>query len=299
LIAMSPRRGYSREEVLRLLQDFYRDSDRPPRRNEPGFSKVVTAAKKEFGSWNYALQIAGLQTYKQWSKKRTFGAKVIALLNENPLTFKEIRIQLSKDPDSIQAPPSIALLGQTLNKYPEIKAIGPRKSMVYFLEGQETLAQTRLDKIFSEVSDDEEMLFFLLRKPMSQKEILGKFPGRENKLKALLRELTSANLVYPAEFVAHNRGGSKFNSSDLFGNIAGKRYYCRYDCPSELLEFLLDNIPIKNFEDGGFVYSLLHKFRSIFPKEIYRQIESKMLFLDREQIKSRTDAKSSLDYFLR
>ena len=296
LITMSPRRGYSREEVLKLLHDFHRDSGRPPRRNEPGFGKIVTAAEKEFGSWGYALQIAGLQSYKQWRKKRTLGAKVASLLNENPLTYREIKSELSKDVDSnksLLASPKFS--GELLQNCSGIKSIGPRKSKVYFLEGQEVLAQTKLDSILSEVTEDEEILFCLLKKPMSKKEILNNFQGRERKCEILLKELISANLVYPAEFVNRSRGSPKYNASHLFGNLAGKRYYCRFDCPTEVIGFLIENIPLKNFDEVSFTNSLLRRLRSILPEEIFEQFEIKMTVIGKAEIKSK---KAGLDYFL-
>jgi len=292
---MGAKKGYSREEILRFLQEFARDAGRPPKRNEPGFERVVEAAKREFGSWNYALKIAGLQTYKEWRKKRTFGAKIVALLKGNPLTYKEIENELAKD--SVKSfSESPTRLATALKQCSDIKSIGPRKGKIYFLEGQEVLAQTRLDAVFSKVADDEEMLFSLLRKPMSMKEILNYFPGRKARCEVLLRELISAKLIYPAEFVKHSRAHTKYNTSFLFGNLAGKRYYCRFDCAAEMFEFILDNIPMKNFDDGNFMSSFLYRLKSTLPKEIFEDIKRRFAFQSKPDLESR---RKTLDYFLR
>jgi hypothetical protein len=293
---MSPLKCYSREEILRHLQKFAKESGRPPRRNEPGFGKIHDAAKREFGSWEYALKIAGLQTYKQWRKQRTYGAKIVALLNGNPLTYNEIKKELSRNDDSAKSLLcSPTRLGSALKQCSEVRSIGPRKKRIYFIKGQEVLAQTRLEKIFSEVTDDEEMLFCLLRKPMSKREILQNFPGGKTKCDRLLKELISAKLVYPTEFVAHSRGGSKYNASHLFGNLAGKRYYCRFDCSDEMYEFLIGNIPMKNFDEGNFLSSLIYRLRSILPEEVFEQIWRRLSFMTKAEIKAK---KESLDNFL-
>jgi hypothetical protein len=294
---MSPRNSYSREEILQRLQEFARDYGRPPKTNEPGFGKLVEAVKREFGSWDYALKIAGLQTYKEWRKKRTFTAQIRRLLNYNPMTLKQVRNELAKDIESI--PKSLltspTLLGTTLQNCSNVKSVGPRRSKVYFLDGQEALAQTILDKTSSMVDNGEELLFSYLRKPVTKDQILKLFPAQQRKCEKWLKELILAGLAYRAEFFANARGGQKFGASDLFGNIAGKRYYCRFDCPDEICELILQNIPQQRIDEGNFSAALSRRLKSILPSEIYKIWERKFLFASKTKAKSKN---ARLDYFV-
>ena len=49
---------------------------RPPKSYEKGFEKGSSFAKLEFGSWKYALKIAGLLAYQECSRKYFFSGKI-------------------------------------------------------------------------------------------------------------------------------------------------------------------------------------------------------------------------------
>lgn len=223
---------------------------RPPKSNEIGFQDVAYSAKVEFGSWNYALKIAGIQTYREWRNKNCFSGKLRKVLNCNPLTLSEIRNEL--DVGSECTPRIITVIKQDK----KIKSIGPRKSMVYYLEGQEALAQTRLDKIIYEIPAIEEEIFYRLRNPMTRSALEKSL--FENKMESLdvrkiskyLGELVSARLIYKVRFRDNKKRGhsSMLTCEEIFGKLAYKTYYCRFDCPNEVAELILKNI--SNLEQG-------------------------------------------------
>ena len=269
---MSPRKGYSREEVLRFIQEFARDSGRPPRRSEPGFGKVVTAAEKEFGSWNYALKIAGLQTYASWHKKETLGGRICALLHNTPMTLVELREEFMKfEKSNSQSNNSLSnTLLQTIRNTHEIKSLGPRKSRVYFLQGEEKLAENHMGKAPS-LDKKQDFIYCSLIKPMTKNEIRSLFPEAESVscIDRLLQELVFAELVGKVEFSVGSKGRHKYNTTELFGKIACQRYYFRFDCPQELAELVAENIPRSGIQDSGFERSLTHHLKRILPADVY------------------------------
>jgi hypothetical protein len=285
---MSPSANYTKEEVIKLLQSFYKDFGRPPRRNEPNFKKIEYAAIRDFGSWRRALQVAGLQTYEQWHRKKSFNNKIVSLLRGNPLTHEEIKKEIQKDESSAGK-----YFSQILQSSSVIKSIGPRRKKIYFLQGEESIAENKLNEVLSNVPEDEEILYQLLVKPMCKKEILEYFNGSERRCETLLSELLLAELVYKVDFVAHSHGSLRFNASDFFGNLAGKRYYCRLDSPKEMCDFIMENIPAKNSDEANFDTCLLRKLNVILPDSVYGKFLVSFPFN-----KSKPNKKNGLDYFI-
>jgi hypothetical protein len=278
-MVMSPRRGYSREEVIRLLQDFYRESGRPPRRTEPDFGKVVTAAKKEFGSWDYALKIAGLQTFKSWHKKETVSGKILTLLNNNPMTLGELRREFMKNENFLKSQTALSItLSTAMQNADEIKSLGPKRSKVYFLKGQEKLAENHLRQA-PDLDEKQDFIFCALRNPMTKSEIRNLFPQTESVscVDRLLQELVSAELVRKIEFVA-GRGSKKYNTTELFGKIAAKRFYFRPDCPGELADFIIENISCSRIQEPGFERSLSIHLKRMLPSDVYEVFLRKMVW---------------------
>lgn len=273
---MSPRKIYTREKILGLLQEFVRESGRPPKVNEPNFEPLVQAAKNEFGSWSYALKIAGIQTYKSWRKKKTVGGRLCILLNNNPMTFAELRQEFGKNEDSLISAKTSQNLSVAISQNSQIKSMGPRKSKVYYLQGQEKLAQSHLAQAPS-LDEKQDFIFCALRKPMTKSEVRGLFQESKSTscIDRLLKELVLAELVRKVDFVSSK--GSKFSAADLFGNIAYKTYYFRCDCPKELVEMLALNIPRARIQESGFATSLTHHLKRILPPDVSSMFVSKMI----------------------
>ena len=124
---MCPKEIYTKDFILTKIREFSIENGRPPRYNESGFENITYAAKTKFGSWTYALQIAGLQTYRSWHKKDTRGGRLCTLLNNNPMTLKEIRAEFKKDglfKLSSNSETSLSLL-QVIKNTKQITSIGP------------------------------------------------------------------------------------------------------------------------------------------------------------------------------
>ena len=270
---MSPRKSYSREEILRRLQEFARDSGRPPRSNEIGFGKIKEAAKREFGSWNYALKVAGLQTYKKWQYKNTLIGRICNLLNHNPLTLPELRRELLNNENCNFFAKAIRVesIATAIKQSAKISSIGPRRSKVYYLKGQERLAQNRLGQTPSNLSEKQDLIFCALRKPMTKNEIGNLFSQNVGNpsFDSQLRELAMARLVGKVKFVAGSRGAKKYRASELFGDLACKVYYFRLDCPRELAKFIVQNIPRSRIGNKGFRSALSHHFKRILPQDVF------------------------------
>ncbi|MEM2130375.1 MAG: hypothetical protein QXZ70_07240 [Candidatus Bathyarchaeia archaeon] len=294
---MKVKKSYSKEDILRLLQKVERELGRPPKTNDHGLESLVQAARKEFGSWEHALRIAGLQSYKSWRKKRSFASQIIRILNYNPMTLKELKQEFSRNFNSnrISETELSARIITTIKQNATIKTIGPRRSRIYFIAGQEQLARTRLDNIFSTLSEQQEILFYNLRKPMTKDEIKKLFPGQEHKCEKWLRELIISDLIYKAKFVAKAKGSQKYNAHSLFGKLACKIYYCRFDCSEEIADFIIQNIPIEKINETGFRTSLTHRLKSILPPEAFKALERKLFFVINKNTKWKD---SKLDYFL-
>lgn len=290
VVNMSPAKAFSREELLRILRKFARDFGRPPKTDEPGFDKIVRAAKTEFASWEHALRIAGLQTYKAWRRRRTLGSEVRRLLNYNPMTLTELRQELAKSPIFASKPQSIispSIVG-SVKQDSGVKSIGPRGTKIYFLQGQDALAQTRLEAIMSEIPPLEEEIFCRLRQPMTRSQIEKLIFGDQTrshdivKLCTYLKELELARLIYRVRFVGGKGHGHarRFTSYELFGELAGKTLYCRFDCPNEVAQLITENIPSMEFYDRDSKIKISGRrdylLRRMLPENAYRTIESKL-----------------------
>jgi hypothetical protein len=287
---MSPAKGYSREDIIRHLQEFERDSGRPPKTNEPGLEGIVQAAKREFGSWEHAMKIAGLQTYKAWRRRRTLGGEMHRLLNNNPLTLVELRKELVKNPVfalKLQSVFSVSIF-QVAKQSSDIKSMGQRRTKIYYLEGQEALAQTRLDAIMSEIPPLEEEIFYHLRQPMTrvqiEKLVSGDRPSSHEMAKLLeyLKELELAGLVYRARFVGRKGHGRsrRFTSYELFGELATRTFYCRFDCPNEVAQLVAENIPHIELMDKDMKFSIAktrsRHLRRILPENVCRILDNRL-----------------------
>lgn len=279
---MGRRKRLSREAILQQLRKFAEENGRPPKTNETGFQDVVHAAKREFGSWTHALKIAGLQTYRAWKGKRTLAGRIRALLNYNPMTLKELREELNESSDSTP------LISAALKGARDINSLGPRRNRVYYLEGQKALAQTRLDEILSEIPELEEEIFYHLRQPMTRRQIekvvLGdKFTTyKKEKIGHYLKELLLAGLLYKARFMGGKGRGRarRFGAYDLFGNLATKTFYCRFDCPNEVAQLVLKNIPRRTLQSRDLQISLVsmrnRHLKRILPKDVHQIVEREL-----------------------
>ncbi len=159
----------------------------------------------------------------------------------------------------------------------EIRSIGPKRSKVYYLKGQEKMAEAHLNQPRSS-DEKQEIIFSALIKPMTKNEIITLFPTNvgSSATERLLKELVSAKLVVKVKFAAGNKGGKKYASSQLFGNIACKTYFFRFDNPEQLVDLVIQSIPHDNIEDSHFQCSVTHHLKRILPHNAYVVFEEKM-----------------------
>lgn len=240
----------SYERIIQQLIGFVRKNGKLPRPDEPGLKELIQEAIEEFGSLDGALTMAGLSIKNRDVKKQgSFSEKIRHILNSNPMTLFEIRRELKVGSDFSPR------IKSSINNDKKIKSIGPRRKKVYFFEGQEILAQTKLDKIMNEIPKLEEKIFCLLQTPMTKLMLLNSLFGdkysthQKSKINTYLRELMWAHLIYEAKFVIKKgRYSKKFTSKDFFGDLADKLFYCRFDCPIEVADLVIQNII--NLETG-------------------------------------------------
>ncbi|MFX0198240.1 MAG: homing endonuclease associated repeat-containing protein [Candidatus Hodarchaeota archaeon] len=266
---MKPKK-ISRKDIIKRLQQFFHDYGRPPKRNEPGLEYLVYAARKEFGSWTHALRIAELQTYNEWKKRRMFPGQLRSLLDNNPMTMKEIKLKLAKNPrfgkcSSHIISPKISL---TIRQSSDMKSIGPRMHKVYFIQGQENLAKKKLGKKALSNQDIKEIFLDCLKKPMTQDQLEPLFPNQKYRTRKCLRELVTSRLVGRIRFVAHAKGSAKYSATDLYGELAGKTYYYRLDSQSEIVDLILKKILDETLLlKKGFVAAMSMRLKTILSSE--------------------------------
>jgi hypothetical protein len=264
----------SRERILTKILEFARENGRPPRTSEPSLLNIVYAAKKEFGSWESALDAAGLLQYRVWKQQRSLAGVIKRILDFNPMTIKELKSEVMKIPEYAK---SFDLIFQTINNSNEIKSAGPRRKKVYFLEGQENLAEDRLDRMLIETTKEEEELLRQLSYPMTKEQILeffwdveSTFP--ESKVESCLKRLLDAQLVAKARFIAHATGGQKYSATDLFGDLASKTFYYRVDYPKGLADFVIQNVPFDMTYGRGHRVALSHRLKGILPRKAFDRV---------------------------
>ena len=259
----------SRREILQRLQEFARDAGRPPRAREPGLENLVYAAKKEFGSWEHALKIAGLQTYSAWRRKKSFASEIRRLLNNNPMTVKELRKALS---ESSNCTWSITRFFVTIRQASDINSLGQRRSRVYFLEGQENLARNKLYSMQMHLAqriwtDSVEPLTKFLRNevkffsdmPAEYRDIVKKYPD-----------------IFRVTQLKIGRGSRVSRSGhEIFGNLSGRRIVSLWEDNERLLDFLSANIskPRTSHEMAGLTARLKQNgFTSDEIATVYRKM---------------------------
>jgi hypothetical protein len=141
---------------------------------------------------------------------------------------------------------------------------------VYFVKGQENLAQRRLGQAPG-LDEKQDLIFCSLRQPKTKKELhdlLLEYNGVST-ADRLLQELVFAGLVGKVEFVTGHKGAKKFGASKLFGNLACKTYYYRLDCPKNMAQFVINNIDRSKINEDGFEYSLNYNLRRILSPDSY------------------------------
>lgn len=146
---ISTSNDISAENVLQKLQMFAIENGRVPSIFEPGIEDIIRAAQENFGSLKNALSVAGLlvekknsvKDFKQKSKGLT--TLVVDLLNKNPMRFRQLCEEVRRVPGFAKS--KKGTIWRIVHDTRQIKSIGPRRLMVYFLEGQEYLATERLE----------------------------------------------------------------------------------------------------------------------------------------------------------
>lgn len=130
------RASYPDEYLLNLLIEFYKEHGRPPKRRE---IKENTAIRIRFGSWNDALEKAGLPVLrKRWTKEELI-QEVDNMIEKygRPLTFEE----LIESPYLFSPSAFRRVVGMTYLEY--IEQLGFERKISFF------------DMKYSKMSDEE------------------------------------------------------------------------------------------------------------------------------------------------
>ena len=126
---------FSRDEIINIIRDFQKKNGQPPSRNTSNFQTVVYQAEKQFGSWKEALRAAGTITYGQWRSQHGLHFKIKSILDNNPLTLSNIRLEIKKFPDFAET--REAEICATISQSKDILSAGPRGHQIYYLKDQE------------------------------------------------------------------------------------------------------------------------------------------------------------------
>lgn len=269
-----PKSDYTKEEIIKIILDFINKNKRPPRFNEPNFQNIVYYAEKIFGSWKEALNASGATTYKEWRKRRGLHFTIEQILDHNPLSLHDLKLELEKIDafSNISESRILSIIGQSK----EILSAGTRGHKLYFIKGQEPTKDAypelnRLDR-----SRVEEEIFKILVNPMAENEIINHFKangqdGLDGLIDTSLYRFWREEKIWRVKFLAHAKGGQKYSATDLFGTLVGKTIFCRTDCPGALALYIHENIRVKN-DSPGFSTAISMNLKRILPKEVIELI---------------------------
>ena len=257
----------SRKELINCLLQFVIKEGRLPKKTDEAFVSLVPLIKDAFGSWNCALEIAGFKTDNDCPNALSIAELIRRALDLHPMTFNELEKKLSHTHPNIK----FSSLSMRLQQCSGVKSIGPRRSKIYFIINQENLAKEKLNKNFSIISENEDFLFNCLKKPLTKEQIYNLDPKiTKNHYDKWLKDLYYSRIICKVHFIARARGGGKYGASDLFGKIACQNVYCRFDCPEEMIEYIVSNMPKININNSNFLRSLNYRLKTILPTEIFK-----------------------------
>jgi len=202
------------------------------------------------------------------------------------MTLKDLRGELDKDSRFSNSGLS-ARISTAVKNASDLRSIGSRRSRIYFLEGQERLAQTCLDKILSKVTELQDEIYNHLRQPTTRgqlEKVVSEITGaKKTTIARHLKDFLWNRVIYKVKFVSGCRGGKKYNSFDLFGDLTGKTYFCRFDCPNEVGHFTVKNIPREKLGIRGFRSSLTHHLKRMLPKDVFHLVNKELDVLAQEE----------------
>jgi hypothetical protein len=269
-----PQLEFSREEIIKTLCDFIDKNKRPPRRSEPNFQNIIYHAEKIFGSWEKALNASGASTYKEWRKQYGLNFAIKKILNHNPLTLHDLKLEIGK----IDKFSNITLgsILTTIKQSKDVLSTGVHGHKLYFIKGQEPAKEAYPELNLLDRAQVEEEIFKVLVKPMTKNEIIDRFTanghrGLDGLIATSLYKFWREEKIWRLKFVAHVTGGQKYSATDLFGALAGKIVFCRKDCPGTFALYIHENIQIGN-DSHGFSTALTMRLKRVLPKEVLELI---------------------------
>lgn len=122
----------------------------------------------------------------------------------------------------------------------------------------------------------EELLIFL-KEPRTKEEIRQAFPIAK-KTEKLLRDLVDTNVVFKRKFTLSGKGvRHRYNALALFGDLAFKTYYCRYDSADEFANLILNKRKLKSSVNLGFKRSLTSHLKNLLPRDVFTIVHARML----------------------
>jgi hypothetical protein len=267
----------SHENVLRRLQEFAINNGRLPKIDDLVMEEVIKAAKKEFGSLENALIIAGLLPESRAERSETLTGVIMRLLDCSPMTLAQLREEVRKVPGFASA--SAEVIAHAVYTSTHMKSIGPRRQKVYFIEGQEELALARRGENLTHArsllstTDAKDDIYERLTSPMTTDQLerllseRGDQPNR-TRIQSMLNKLLEAELIRRVRFIAGARGSKKYSAYELFGCLACKTYFYRTDSPEAIINLVSRSLDPKRIEDRGFRLSLTMHLRQILPKDV-------------------------------
>jgi len=197
------------EQVISELLKFVIEQDRLPVQNEPGLIAVIESAIWHFGSLEEALVIAGFLPPTNDLKATSLKEMVKQILVSGPMTLKEIRKELKKSSQFNSDQPGMSVYQAIKNT--EAKSIGPRRRRVYFLPGQEALAQDKLTAALCGFSEEDNIvkskILDHLKYPMTKSQIEALFIGKNefqksSKIYRTIKKLERSRDIFSIKFVA-------------------------------------------------------------------------------------------------
>ncbi|MDQ1280113.1 MAG: hypothetical protein QG670_1375 [Thermoproteota archaeon] len=122
----------------------------------------------------------------------------------------------------------------------------------------------------------EDLLIFL-KKPRSKEDIKQSFP-LTRKTEKILKNLEDMNIIFKRRFTLSGKGVKhRYNALALFGDLAFKTYYCRYDSADEFATLILTKRQLKGNNDLGFKRSLTSHLKNLLPRNVFTIVHAKIL----------------------
>lgn len=205
------------------------------------------------------------------NREGSLASAIKKLLNNNPLTLREIRFEINKMPQFVDY--SQSTLATTLFTQSDICSEGPHGHKKYYLKGQELYEQNFPEILRLDRRDVEIKILEYLLEPMTKADLVSSFEkdgyyNHDNLINSSLKKLWREREVWRIKFDANTRSGQKYSAYKLFGCLAGKTIYCIASYPDGLIDFIQSKINL-DYSNKGFNAARTMRLRRILPKVVF------------------------------